>query len=91
MRYCIIFYSETLLYFKFLQVELKEGDETLDSNGDIEERQEEEEDEEEKEEGEVRPGAKTPPNPGPPTQEKKEFDLDSYLHNKCQFCGFIAR
>ena len=45
----------------------------------------------EKEEGEVREGAKTPPNPGPPTSTKKEFDLDAYLHNKCQFCGFIAR
>ena len=70
----------------FVQVELKEGEETIDSNGDMEDRQSDE-----KEEGEVRDGAKTPPNPGPPQAAKKEFDLDAYLHNKCQFCGFIAR
>jgi len=72
--------------FKFLKVELKEGDETIDSNGDVEDRQSEE-----GEEGEVREGAKTPPNPGPPPPNKKEFDLDAYLHNKCQFCDFVAR
>lgn len=65
---------------------MKEGDETLDSNGDMEDRQSDE-----KEEGEIPDGAKTPPNPGPPQTTKKEFDLDAYLHNKCQFCGFIAK
>ena len=68
------------------QVELKEGEETLDSNRDSEDKQSDE-----REEGEVRSGAKTPPNPGPPQPSKKEFDLDAYLHNKCQFCGFIAK
>lgn len=71
---------------KNVKVELKEGDETLDSNGDMEDRQSDE-----KEEGEIPDGAKTPPNPGPPQTTKKEFDLDAYLHNKCQFCGFIAK
>ena len=82
---CTIRYIEILSYV-LVQVELKEGEETVDSNGDMEDRQSDE-----KEEGEVREGAKTPPNPGPPTSTKKEFDLDAYLHNKCQFCGFIAR
>ena len=84
----IVFLCNILLFLchGLFQVELKEGEETLDSNGDTEDRQSDE-----KEEGEVRSGAKTPPNPGPPQSSKKEFDLDAYLHNKCQFCGFIAK
>ena len=69
-------------------MELKEGDEVINSpmeeDGD-------KDDDDEREEGEVRPGAKTPPNPGPPKVQKKEFDLDAYLQNKCQFCEFVAK